>query len=144
MLAPEQIQKIPFRGSSMDPILQNAEAVWIDFSKVERPKVGEVIVYQENKREFICHRLIGVTGDAFIVKGDNSLCFERLPRGAHWGRVVAFEKNGETHRLKNHVLFGPYCWLQMHFQKTNSNLARRLARKLGLVYLSFVKRLIAQ
>lgn len=144
MLDTEKIQKVPFQGSSMDPLFQSADFVWIDFSKVENPKVGDVVVCQGVQKEFVCHRLIGRTEDAIYIKGDNSLYCERVSPFTHWGRVVAFEKQGIIHHLKNHQLLGPYCWTQMYFQKKKSILGRRVARKLGLLYLRLVKVLVAQ
>jgi hypothetical protein len=144
MLGTKEFQKVPFHGSSMDPIFKNADFVWIDFSKVENPTVGDVVVYQGAQKELVCHRIIGMVDNSFFVKGDNSLLGERVSPQAHWGRVMAFEKQGRLHHLKNHTLVSNYCSFQMYFQKTNSTLAHRLARKIGLLYLDLVKVLVAQ
>ncbi len=144
MFESKVIQKIPFRGSSMDPIFKSADFVWIDFSMVEKPKVGDVVVYREDKKEFVCHRVIGKTSEMLFLKGDNSLHGEPVSPFASWGRVVGIEKAGKTQQLKNQLLLSPYCWTQMYFQKKNSILGRRVARKLGLLYLRLVQRLIAK
>ncbi len=144
MLDTQKIQKIPFHGSSMDPIFQSADAVWIDFSKVENPTVGDVVVYQGDQKEFVCHRLIAIAEDAFFIKGDNSLYCERVAPLTHWGRVVAFEKQGIIHHLKKQMLLRPYCGVQMYFQKKKSIFGLRVARRLGLFYLRLVKVLVAQ
>lgn len=145
MLKTQEIQKVPFHGSSMDPIFKNADFVWIDFAKIEKPKVGDVIAYQDKQKEFICHRLLAVDDEVFFLKGDNSLSGEQISSISLWGRVVAFEKQGAVHHLKNHrLLLAPYSCGQMYFQTKKSIFGRRIARKIGRIYLRIVKNLIAK
>lgn len=133
-----KLHQIPFQGASMDPSFQNANSVWIDFSNKKNLKVGDVVVYQTEGKEFVCHRLIGIKNNFMYVKGDNSLWVERVVIQKEWGRAVAIEKNGSRHELNNQIFLRLYCWFQMRFHNVSSVLGRRLARKMGQIYLRLI------
>ena len=138
------IHKIPFSGSSMNPLFNNANSVWIDFSKNKNPRIGDVLVYKAENNEFVCHRLIGISNDILYLKGDNSLWTEQLSPRLNWGHVVAFDVDGKRNDVKNHILLRPYCWSQLWFLNVHSLYFRRLVRKFGQIYLHLVKVFIAR
>jgi hypothetical protein len=134
----EVLNKLPFQGASMNPLFSNANFVWVDFSKTQAPQVGDVIVYQGTAKDWTCHRLIGMPQDLLCLKGDNSPCLEVIALNSFWGRVVAFEKNGKNHTLKNHFLLRLNCWLQMKFIHSSSHWTRKISHKLGFWYLCLI------
>lgn len=134
----ETVYQIPFRGHSMDPLFAGTESVWVDFSQPQDLSVGDVIVYKSEGDEFVCHRLIGIQNRNYFLKGDNSLFEEEVKSQNHWGRVVAIEKNGQKHPLRNTFLLRFHCRLQMSVRAFSPVWVRRVLRKVGFVYLSFV------
>ena len=58
-------------GISMYPTIRNGDYIVVDTTP-EDIRVGDIIVYVAPNGEFVGHRVIGVTGDGYIVKGDNN------------------------------------------------------------------------
>lgn len=134
----ETVYQIPFLGRSMDPLFSGTEFVWVDFSQTQDLSIGDVIVYKSEGDEFVCHRLIGMQDRNYFLKGDNSLFEEKVNSQNHLGRVVAIEKNGQRHPLRNTFLLRLYCRIQMSICTIPQIWMRRALRKIGFAYLSFV------
>jgi hypothetical protein len=139
MQSSDKIQQLPYQGASMDPMFKRASSVWIDFSKSQCPRVGDVLVYYDLDQKFVCHRVVGIANDGFVVIGDNCLWLEHVPHEDYWGRVVAFERDGQRHALQNHILLRPYCWMQKRLHSINSLFIRRSARKIARGYLRLME-----
>ena len=75
------------RGISMYPAIEPGSIVIID-TNPERIQIGDVIVYSYGN-ELIGHRVIAITQDGFITKGDNNPYPDNLvPRDAVVGKIV--------------------------------------------------------
>jgi len=57
-------------GLSMYPFIRDGDFIIIDVTP-ERIELGDVIVYVHGN-EFICHRIIAITKEGYILKGDNN------------------------------------------------------------------------
>ena len=75
------------RGISMLPAIEPGNAVIID-TVVERIDIGDIIVYTYDGN-FVGHRVIAITQDGFITKGDNNPYPDNLvPTEAVVGKIV--------------------------------------------------------
>jgi len=58
------------KGMSMYPTIRDGDYIIVDVTP-ERIELGDVIVYIHGN-EFICHRVIAITKEGYILKGDNN------------------------------------------------------------------------
>lgn len=91
--------KLKARGRSMLPAIQTGDVVTIRPVSCGAIAVGDIIAYEDVKRNkgLVCHRVVGVRGQAYLVKGDTYLRYtERVPVGEVLGKAVAVERAGRT------------------------------------------------
>lgn len=58
------------RGISMYPTISDGDYIVVDVTP-EKIEIGDIIVYVHGD-EFICHRIIAITKEGYILKGDNN------------------------------------------------------------------------
>ena len=104
-------------GRCMRPIIKNGDNVIIQPVKPEKLKIGDIIVYQSDKR-FKIHRFLkfkNITGiNYMITKGDR--CFSTdppVPFSMFLGKITCVKKNNKT------IYFEKVKW-----QKTNYYLGK--------------------
>ncbi len=58
-------------GVSMLPMLKQHRDTVVIKKLLEKPKVNDVIFYKRDNGKYILHRIIKVTKDGYIIRGDN-------------------------------------------------------------------------
>jgi len=99
------------QGASMYPALRDGDRVVV--SARRRPRVGDVIVYKKDADDvFVAHRVVKITADAFIAKGDNSLCCDRaISHQDALGVVLYVIRGNAIRRFKRGTVLGRLWFL---------------------------------
>jgi len=99
------------QGASMYPALRDGDRVIV--SAERQPRVGDAIVYKKNTSDvFVAHRIVKITGDTFVAKGDNSLrCDSAIPRQDALGVVLCVIRGNTVRRFKRSAVLGRLWFL---------------------------------
>lgn len=94
-------------GVSMLPLLrQGKDTVYIAKGL---PKKGDVALYDgKDGRVCILHRVLKIKGDIFIIRGDNCIAKEYVPKGKILGVLERIWRNGKEIEVRNN--FGYKCY----------------------------------
>lgn len=96
-------------GSSMRPMLRDRRdrVILCAVKEGQRLKKWDLPLYLAPDGRYILHRIIGVTKDGYITRGDNTYRKERVPREWVLGYVTEF------YRGKRHV-FADSRWYRLY------------------------------
>ena len=95
----------------MYPHLRDGDRVIV--STKRPPRVGDVVIYKKvESNTFVAHRIIKTTQDAFITKGDNSLCRgEAISRHDVLGVVLYVIRDHKVHRFRSNRILARFWFL---------------------------------
>ena len=79
----------PTVGTSMLPMLKNRRDTIVVKAKTERLKPLDVALYTRGE-QYILHRVLSVTEDGYIIRGDNCYCDEIVPEDSVIGVLTEF------------------------------------------------------
>lgn len=96
------------KGQSMWPWIKEGDILIIEKISYDEIKPGDVVVYKERNEEiWIAHRVLKITKDFLITRGDACLNLrgnELVPHNKLIGRVI-FVKNNKGVKSLNHTRF---------------------------------------
>jgi hypothetical protein len=125
----EDLVAIPFSGRSMDPVFKNVHLVWADFSQKQTPQVGDVILYRDQSKEWVCHRLIFYENNGvYWLKGDANTTAEFMGEGFSWATVRAVQRGKRCIPIGKTFLTNFICLLQRKQILVRSNLLKKIYR----------------
>ena len=93
-------RKMPFRfkagGYSMSPFVKDGDVLTVSPLGGAAPKLGEVVIFlHPSNRKPVVHRVVAKKGNAYLIKGDNSLAESHLlSKKDILGRLDSLERNG--------------------------------------------------
>jgi len=97
-------------GKSMLPLFRSDKDIAY-IKKIEgKLRVNDVLLYRKKSTdEFILHRLIKITKDGYIIRGDNRFVNEfNVTDGDIIGVMTAFERNGKYYDCQKSVVYKLY------------------------------------
>lgn len=133
--------KLPITGISMRPLLV-AGRDFVELTKCEKPKKGDIIFYLRDNGQFVLHRIVGTNGNGYILCGDNQWRLEYDINDHHIiGVVTSITRKGKSFDVTN-IFYRIYSntWMFLLplrkriipiIRKTKSNL-KPIILKLGL------------
>ena len=84
--------RIPIKGTSMLPLLRDGRDSALLSACVE-PAVGDVVLYKRDRGDYVLHRIIALSGDTYIMCGDNQHIAERgIRRDQIIARMTSYYK----------------------------------------------------
>lgn len=83
------------RGVSMRPMLKSGRDVIVVLPKTERLKPYDVALYRRGE-SYVLHRVIGVTGSGYVIRGDNTYSDEIVPESAVIGVLAEYFSKKRT------------------------------------------------
>lgn len=119
---------LPFSGASMNPTFYDVHSVWVDFSKNEVPRPGDIVFYRDMSAEWVCHRLIFEDKDCWGVMGDSSTGLEWIPKATVWGIARAVQRSTNKQLRVSSPLGRPICFLQRKQASARHIFARKFYR----------------
>ena len=85
------------KGTSMRPLFKTNRDVVI-LKKVEKEPVKyDVVLYRDAAGKYLLHRIIKVTPDSFIIRGDNTFLRERVAKDRIIAVLDEYKRNGKKH-----------------------------------------------
>ena len=114
---------------------QNRDLVIIQVP-VSRLKKYDVALYRRGK-DYVLHRVIGVEGDHYLIRGDNTYAVEHVPDSAVIGVLTGFVRKGRQYSASDrHYLRYARLWNAIYPLRAClvrcRRLAGRVARRLGI------------
>lgn len=128
--------EIPFSGKSMDPLFKDINSVWVDFSKTESVRVGDILLYRDHQKEWVCHRLIFIDDKGYWLKGDANTTADCVKDILPWGQVCAIQRQGRRTFVKNSFATKGLCYVQKKQVVSQIWLVKKFYRFLAKVFLS--------
>lgn len=91
--------RIKARGGSMIPFIWDGDVVLVSPAGAAEIRVGDVICYEPAPGRLLLHRVVRLSEDEFVAKGDALSFTERVPQEQVLGKAVAIERGGRLKRL---------------------------------------------
>ena len=99
------------KGFSMRPFLEDGRDKAL-LTKAVNPKVGDPVLAEVSPKHFVLHRIIRISGDEVVLRGDGNLGTETCRLDDVKGAVVGFYRKGrETLDLTDGRKWRVYSWL---------------------------------
>ena len=86
--------QIPISGQCMEPLIVDGDRVSAVPCRV--PELGDIVLARTQDQELVCHRILGRTGDDYVLAGDRTLRLDVHPPESLIGRVVAVHREKKT------------------------------------------------
>lgn len=87
------VPRIKVSGSSMNPILLDGDSISIIQSN--EYSIGDIVVFEYDKNDYIVHRVVYKDKEKLICKGDNSFRLECIENKNIIGKVLHVNRNGK-------------------------------------------------
>lgn len=113
----------PTVGVSMLPMLKNRRDSIIVLPKTDRLKPLDVALYRRGK-DYVLHRVLSLTEEGYIIRGDNCYVDEIVPEGAVIGVLSEF------YRKDKHVLCTDEKYLRYAKRRVKNYPIRRLLMRI--------------
>lgn len=84
------------RGVSMRPLLRQDRDLVVIRPPASRLEKNDVALYRRGEK-YVLHRVIEVTDDGYLIRGDNTFSPERVPDAAVIGVMTGFNRGGREH-----------------------------------------------
>jgi hypothetical protein len=96
-------------GNSMLPLFRDNKDIVIIKNNNGNYNVNDVVLYRKKSTdEFILHRVLKVTDECLIIRGDNRFSKEYIPYEDTIGVMTAFERNGKYYDCSKSVMYKLY------------------------------------
>ena len=120
------------KGASMRPLLKTNRDIVV-LKKIEKEPVKyDVVLYRDSVGKYLLHRIIKVTPDRFIIRGDNTFINERVPKDKIIAVLTEYKRKGKKHSTHDFgYLFYSRIWNFIYPVRFLFHKAIRVAR---LVY----------
>jgi signal peptidase I len=92
------VRKIFYIGPSMNPLLKRGDTLLVVPYGSQKIQPGDVIVFPHPSQGQVVHRVVAVTAEGLITKGDNNPTVDDrlIAPGDVLGRVKAIDRQGRT------------------------------------------------
>lgn len=88
------------KGRSMEPLFHQGRDIVIISPPNGRLKPMDVALYRRGKA-YVLHRVIEVTEDGYLIRGDNTYALERVPEEAVIGVLTGFKRKGKDYSVED-------------------------------------------
>ncbi|HBL41220.1 MAG TPA: hypothetical protein DDY98_06485 [Ruminococcaceae bacterium] len=127
------------KGVSMNPMLYQDRDVITVRKKQARLKKYDVALYRVPRTDnLVLHRVIRVTPDGYIIRGDNCITDEVIPEDDVYGVLTDFVRNKKSYTVRN-IRYRIYAVLRVRLYPL-----RRLRQKAVIRFWKIADRVIAK
>ena len=110
-------------GQSMYPTIQSGEMLHVEPTGKHTPKRGDIVLFRTNGK-FKAHRIVRLTGENFITRGDASLQDDGVVRRTEVLGLVVAKESRETGKLVS--LAGLAARTDFRFRRIRARVGRAL------------------
>lgn len=86
-------------GSSMRPLLRQHKDMVIILPLEGEARKYDVLLYHKPNGAYTLHRVVGVTVDSYLIRGDNTFILERVPKDKIIGILSEINRGGKIIRV---------------------------------------------
>ncbi len=124
------------RGSSMEPMLRQDRDLVVIEPKKSRLEKFDVALYRRGG-DYVLHRVIGVRGGYYVIRGDNTYAKEKVGEENVIGVLTSFVRKGKRHGVTErgyrfYVRFNYITYPLRRARVGSIRLLKAAAKKLGL------------
>ncbi len=99
-------------GISMRPLFREHRDVAVIERVTRELKVGDVLLYKRGENiPFVLHRILKITPEGFITRGDNTFYLENVKHGDVIGVLHSFYREGKYHDCATDKGYRVYVFL---------------------------------
>lgn len=88
-------------GISMRPLFKTNRDMVILKRPESEPKKYDVVLYKVASGRYVLHRIVKVTSDKLVIRGDNTFSLEYVDKGDIIGILTEFNRNGRRVSVDN-------------------------------------------
>lgn len=89
------------KGDSMRPLFKtNRDVIILSVPKSELKKY-DVALYRARSDKYVLHRVVKVTSDKYIIRGDNTYALEYIDKDRILAVLTEFNRNGKKHSVND-------------------------------------------
>ena len=89
------------KGTSMRPLFKTNRDV-VMLKKLEKEPVKyDVVLYRDAVGKYLLHRIIRITPDSFIIRGDNTFLRERVSKDRIIAVLTEYKRKGKKHSTRD-------------------------------------------
>ena len=121
----------PTVGVSMLPMLKNRRDTIVVLPKTSRLKPLDVALYKRGN-DYVLHRVLSVTDDGYIIRGDNCYANETVPEEAVIGVLTEFFRK-DKHVLCSDEKYLKYVRKRLKYYKIRLLRVRAKTRVVGCI-----------
>ncbi len=113
-------------GVSMQPMLRQGQNPIIISKVVSAPKKRDVILFKDSTGKYILHRIIRVTADGFVTRGDNLFVTEKVQSAEVVGVLTGYYKGEKYIDCKKNFGYRVYSFftpLQYFLKKLKNKIS---------------------
>jgi signal peptidase I len=89
------------KGNSMRPLFKTNRDMIILKTPDGELKKYDVALYRTRSGKYVLHRVVGVRGDIYLVRGDNTFVLERVPKDSVLAVLAEFNRNGKKYTVNS-------------------------------------------
>ena len=82
-------------GTSMRPLFKTHRDAVVLKSVDRQMKKYDVVLYTDATGRYILHRIIGIKGDSYVIRGDNTFDKEYVKKDEILAYLISFNRNGK-------------------------------------------------
>ena len=86
-------------GGSMRPLFRTHRDAVVLSSLDRDIKKYDIVLYKTSDGKYILHRVIGIKGGVFIIRGDNTFVREYVPKERIIASVTSFNRKGKRRKI---------------------------------------------
>lgn len=105
------------KGNSMSPFLKEKRDRVVITKLVKEPQLYDVVLYKNNNK-YILHRIIGISDDKYLIRGDNCISIEYIDKNRIIGILNAYYNNDDYIEVSEDIN-------KNYFNKSNNSLLYR-------------------
>lgn len=102
--------RLTVTGCSMQPMLRHRRDTVMLIPVCDTQKPGDIVLYRRETGQYVLHRIIAKTRDAYICCGDNQAVRESVAPSQLLAVVDGFVRKGKTYTL-DHPGYRIYTWV---------------------------------
>ena len=89
------------KGESMLPMIRGGREVVVITKPSGKIRKYDVVLFKDEAGRYVLHRVIKITPDTLVTRGDNTYFKEYVRETSVIGVLSSYNKNGKTHSTKS-------------------------------------------
>lgn len=88
-------------GVSMEPLFRTHRDVMVIKAADRELRKYDVVLYDVGDERYFLHRIIKVTPDEYLIRGDNTFVIEHIKKESVIGVLISYTRKGKKHSVND-------------------------------------------